>query len=175
MEEVPPVTSRVRGKRPATRPLPDMESEGEEDEDMPDRAPSQPSQWRRRGQPRSDMNRSNLATAWWSDVDPGTWEPEASAYWTQEEAAVEVEIALPETKAAWSKKATQNLQSYFVGALKRKAVEVSERKLTPEQKEKFRGAKSIEVRNFIAAKTFEALPEHIKPEQAISMRCELSS
>ena len=171
MEEVPPVTSRVRGKRPATRPLPDMESEGEEDENMQDGEPSQPSQWRRRGQPRSDMNRSNMATAWWSDVDPGTWEPEASAYWTQEEAAVEVEIALPETKAAWSK-ATQNLQSYFVGALKRKAVEVSERRLTPEQKEKFRGAKSVEVRNFIAARAFEALPEHIKPspEQAISMR-----
>ena len=174
MEEVPPVTNRVRGKRPAPAPLRECESEGEEDagdEPMPGEGGSQPSNWRRRGQPRSSAVGGTAAAAWWTDVEPQAWEPEASAFRTQEEAAVAVEVAMPENTTGWNK-ASHNLQSYFVGALKRKAVEVSERRLTPEQKEEFRSAKSVEVRNFIAAKAFEALPSHIKPspEQAITMR-----
>ena len=68
--------------------------------------------------------------------------------------------------------ATWDLHSYFVGAFKRKAIEVSEKRLSPEDREKFQGAKSIEVKNFIAAKAFEALPEGVRPnrDQAVGMR-----
>ena len=155
MEEVPPVMNRVRGKRPAATPLPEAEVESDLDEDMPGAGGSQPSQLRRRRQPRQDDEDAAQATAWWTDVDPHAWEPEASAFWTEGAAAVEVAIDLPESAQGCSK-ASHDLKNYFVGALKRKAVEVSERRLSPADKERFRGAKAIEVRNFLAAKAFEA-------------------
>ena len=56
--------------------------------------------------------------------------------------------------------------------MKKRAVEVSEKRLTAADLEKFHKAKMIEVKNFIAAEAFEALPEHLKPsrEQAVGMR-----
>ena len=65
-----------------------------------------------------------------------------------------------------------NFEGFFVGALKRKAVEVCERKLSPEDRAKFQEAKAIEVKNFIAAKAFQSLPSHLQPSasQAVGMR-----
>ena len=56
--------------------------------------------------------------------------------------------------------------------MKRKAVEVSERRLSPEEQAEFRGAKQVEVKNFLSADAFEALPKHLQPsrEQAVGMR-----
>ena len=171
LQELPPVTSRVRGKRPAQEPLRFPLGDSEEDVDMPGAGGSQPSQLRRRRQDRSAQEQASQASAWWNDVEPSAWDSENAAFWVDQEAAVEIEIALPETSAGVNR-LTHNLTSYFVGALKRKAVEVSERRLSAEDKEKFKGAKAAEVRNFIAAKAFEALPPHLRPspEQAISMR-----
>ena len=66
----------------------------------------------------------------------------------------------------------EDLQGYFVGALKRRAVEVSERRLSAEELQQFREAKAAEVKNFVASGAFESLPEHLRPskEQAIGMR-----
>ena len=49
---------------------------------------------------------------------------------------------------------------------------MSEKHLTLAEKEQFREAKAKEVKNFIAANTFEAIPAHLRPsqEQAIGMR-----
>ncbi|OLP84749.1 Copia protein [Symbiodinium microadriaticum] len=112
-----------------------------------------------------------LAEAWWASVPDKEWEPSQAAYWQSPEAAVAVEVELPGNQHGLQK-TLKNLSSYFVGALKRKAVEVSERKLNEEQKAQFRAAKTVEVRNFIAAKAFETLPEGLRPskEQAIHMR-----
>jgi len=51
-------------------------------------------------------------------------------------------------------------------------VEVSEKRLSPADREKFKEAKMSEVRNFVAAKAFEALPKELQPtkDQAIGMR-----
>lgn len=59
-----------------------------------------------------------------------------------------------------------------MGALKRRAVEVSEKRMSHEDKLKFREAKAVEVRNFIAAKAFEAIPKDQQPakEKAVGMR-----
>ena len=46
--------------------------------------------------------------------------------------AVEVEFEVPESNRG-QKEMCRNLEAFFVGAMKRKAVEVSERKLTPER------------------------------------------
>ena len=112
-----------------------------------------------------------VAEAWWASVPEQEWEPSQAAFWQSSDAAVAVEIELPGNQHGFMK-TLKNLPSYFVGALKRKAVEVSERKLNEDQKAQFRAAKTVEVRNFIAAKAFETLPEGLRPskEQAIHMR-----
>ena len=65
-----------------------------------------------------------------------------------------------------------DFETFFVGALKRRAVEVHEKHLTPSERQQFQVAKDAEVRNFVAAKAFEALPPELKPDrsQAIGMR-----
>ena len=88
-----------------------------------------------------------------------------------EDTAVEVEIEVPDSLRG-RKGMCQNLSAFFVGAMKRKAVEVSERKLTPSEREQFKQAKMIEVKNFIAAEAFKSLPAHLQPsaDQAMGMR-----
>lgn len=81
---------------------------------------------------------------------------------------MEVQIDLPESTRAF-KRAVTDLPSFFVGALKKRAVEVSEKHMTEEEREMFKGAKLSEVKNFIAAEAFEALPEHLKPDRATAI------
>ena len=59
-----------------------------------------------------------------------------------------------------------------MGSLKRPAVEVNEKRLSPEDLQRFKEAKDLEVKSFIAAKAFEALPRELQPDksQAIGMR-----
>ena len=88
------------------------------------------------------------------------------------EHAVEVSVVMPENRAG-AERAINDLPAFFTNSFKRRAsIEVSEKHLSPEEKEMFRVSKMVEVNNFIAAKAFEALPEHLKPSttQAIRMR-----
>ena len=84
---------------------------------------------------------------------------------------MEVVVDLPGSKGGKTK-AIEHFRSYLVGALKRQAVEVSERRLSEEERQAFKEAKSVEVKNFIGAQAFEALPPEYKPDrsQAIGMR-----
>ena len=56
--------------------------------------------------------------------------------------------------------------------MKRQAVEISERRLSPEEKKQFDQAKAIEVNNFMSAKAFEALAPGLKVtrEEGINIR-----
>ncbi|OLP95920.1 Copia protein [Symbiodinium microadriaticum] len=109
---------------------------------------------------------------WSKRAAPADPEPGEADEMTLEEQGGMVGISARTGNQHGFMKTLKNLPSYFVGALKRKAVEVSERKLNEEQKAQFRAAKTVEVRNFIAAKAFETLPEGLRPskEQAIHMR-----
>ena len=51
-------------------------------------------------------------------------------------------------------------------------MEISERRLTPRELEGFRHAKAKEVKNFVVARAFQALPAHLKPSrnQILKMR-----
>lgn len=84
---------------------------------------------------------------------------------------VELEVPVPNTKKG-IQAMCKDFEAFMVGALKRRAVEVNERKLNAEDYQKFQEAKATEVRNFVAAKAFEALPPELKPDksQAIGMR-----
>ena len=164
-ETPPPVRTRFRGKRalPAS-----AEAPMEEDEAQPQTSTASSSR-ARLGEIQGCG--FQVAEAWWAAIPEDHWEDRPAAYWSEEGAAVSVEIELP-TNPRGLQRTLQHLPTYFVGAMKRRAVEVCERKLTEPQKEEFRNAKNVEVRNFIASKAFEVLPEELKPsrEQAINMR-----
>ena len=64
------------------------------------------------------------------------------------------------------------MAGYFVSAMRRRAVELSEKKMDATTRAQFEGAKGVEVKNFIAARAFETIPAHQQPprEKAIGMR-----
>ena len=96
---------------------------------------------------------------------------EEESFWQQETAAVSIEIDMPQTRGA-SERAFKNLSAFLVSAMKRKTIEVSEKRMTPEERIAFQKAKAVEVSNFIAAKAFEALPKgyRARREDAVRMR-----
>ena len=166
-EEVPPVRFRMRGKRAEPEPR-----SVEDDEDMEATHTATSSRGPRpRLGPRGTFFTDADAERWTAQVPESAWSAEAVSFWDDSSAAVEVEIDMPRTVKQWDR-ATGNLPAYFTGALKRQAIEVSEKRLSPEDLQKFREAKMIEVKNFLAAQAFEALPKHLQPskEQAIGMR-----
>ena len=166
-DELPPVRHRIRAKRAAEATgdgPPGMEVEpSEEDQCAPPRA-------RGRGGSENALQ-SDGPTAWWTTVKEEQWPEQANGFWNDKAAAVELEIALPESERGKAR-ALRDLGAYFIGSMKRRAVELSERKMTPAERESFSGAKAIEVKNFVASKAFEVLPEHMRPDrsQAIGMR-----
>ena len=99
------------------------------------------------------------------------WSVQEAGYWADEQAAVCLEVELPSDNRGLSK-ALGDFEAFFMNALKRKSIEVSEKRLTVEEREMFREAKAIEVKNFVAAPAFEALPEELRPSlsQAIGIR-----
>ena len=94
-----------------------------------------------------------------------------STCWQQEGAAVEVALDMPTTAKGWDQ-ACRDLPTYFLNNIKKRAIEVSEKRLTDEERELFKGAKAVEITNFVAAKAFETLPEELQPSksQAVGMR-----
>ena len=165
LQEVPPVRFRFRGKRaqPEPQEMPD-EPEGGDATSSRNRA------WYVDAQGTS-LSGSIAGEKWYDHVPESAWFTETSGYWNDKTAAVEIEVSLPESRQGMEQ-ATRHLEAYFTGALKRRAVEVSERRLSPEDYDKFQTAKSIEIKNYLAAQAFEVLPPHLQPpkEKAIQMR-----
>ena len=82
---------------------------------------------------------------------------------------------MPESRRGMNR-ALGDLGAYFAVNMKRRAVELSEKKMTPTEREAFRGAKGVETKNFLASEAFQLLPPHLRPDksQAIGMRWILS-
>ena len=162
----PPVRRRLSQKRSLEAELPEdrVARRGKDSGSVPSR-PSATS--RARPYPTTSTEKGHQ---WWSDVHDAMWGDEVS-YWTDENAAVSVELELP-SNGKGLQQACRDLSSYFVGCMKRRAIEVSERRMTDEERLQFREAKMTEVKNFVAARAFETLPENLKPpkELAVGMR-----
>lgn len=94
---------------------------------------------------------------------------EAECFWSSEQAAVEVEIPIPESHRG-RKYMFNNFESYLSSQLRRKGVEVSERHMSSEEIEQMRGAKQEEVKKFIGAQALQALPSHLQPSASIAMK-----
>ena len=109
--------------------------------------------------------------AHWTDQLPESCFGTASPHSRMQEYAVSVEIEMPSTRNS-SEKALKQLDAYLVSSMKRQAVEVNEKYLSPEDRELFRKAKQVEVQNFISAKAFELLPAELKVsrQDAVRMR-----
>ena len=118
------------------------------------------------------MVNERVEEAWWTQIPEEVFgEGKGEHFWNEPKASVEISICMPETKRGMTR-AVEDLGGYFVNQLKRRAVEVSEKRLTPKELEQFREAKHKEVTNYIAAQAFEAVPPELRPskEQAIGMR-----
>ena len=85
--------------------------------------------------------------------------------------AFSIEVDMPSSRGG-SEKALKDLQAYMTNAFKRKAIEVSEKRLSEDEKKQMAIAKGIEVNNFIAARAFESLPANMRVDksQAVKMR-----
>ena len=172
-EERQPARRRIRDKRPSPTP---MEYDSEE-EMIPAEEPGgayqpQPRTLRRSRRTGPYGMQAGLKGESWQDKVPEeAWFVGDQAYWSDSQASVQVEVEMPDTKKGWAQ-AVQNFEGYLVSALRRRAVEVREKTLSEEERAQFQGAKATEVKNFLAAKAFELLPPHVKPnrEQAIGMR-----
>ena len=170
-QEIPPQRfhsprHRVRGKRGEPETSTDMHDEQEDDPN----SPSEPSRIRRPRVNPQPPEQALLAEGWWERV-PEAHFGEHCGYWAKEDAAVEVAIDMPSSRRGMDL-ATRNLSSYFASALKRRAVEVSEKRLSEGERHSFKEAKAVEVKNFVASRAFEALPPGMKPDksQAMGMR-----
>ena len=160
-QESPPVRFRFRGKRAAPEAADDdLMEQGEGAEPSQSSRPGRP-----RGLPEGMGYSSTQREAWQTTVPDFCWAAEECSFWAQEQAAVAVEIPLPEEGEALDK-ALNNLTGFFVGAMKRQAVEVNEKRLTAQERQEFSEAKGIEIRNFLAAQAFETLPAHLQPTKS---------
>ena len=85
--------------------------------------------------------------------------------------AFAIEVDMPSSRGG-SEKALKDFQAYLTNAFKKRAAEVSEKRLTEEEKKQMAIAKGIEVNNFIAARAFESLPEGMRVDKskAVKMR-----
>lgn len=83
----------------------------------------------------------------------------------------EIAIDIPTSKRGFQS-FLQDPQAFVVNQLRRKTVEVTERRLSPDEYKKFQEAKDKEVRNYIKSHCFRVLPSHMQPpaDQAVGMR-----
>ena len=137
--------------------------------------PTHSSQNRSRSPRTTEPTHGFIAGPHWSDLVPQSLfldTPEVAPSFMRDQCmAVEVGVEMPHTPGQ-SERALKNMSAYLTTALKKRAVEVSERRLTEEEKNEFNKAKAVEVSNFIAAKAFEALPGSLRVnrEDAVKMR-----
>ena len=158
-DEPQPGRRRLWGKRPMDTP-----------------APSSTSRAARRGVP-AERERPSAplvqelpqAAPWQEDIPNSFWSQKEETPWVDESFAVAYELELPEGGKNLTRFCRDPGQ-FFIRALKRKAVEVSERRMDAEERKRFSLAKDVEVRKFLAAKAFENLPPDKRPNKSQALR-----
>eukprot|EP00439_Symbiodinium_sp_Y106_P029505 s2527_g3.t1 len=170
-EEQQPVRRRLRSKRPAPA-LEEIDSELIPATEAGEAYQPQPRIHRGARRPGPYGMQADVTKDSWQDkVSEEAWFTAEQSYWSDSQAGVQVEVEMPESERGWDR-AVQNFEGYMVSAMRRRAVEVREKNLSEEERAQFAGAKALEVKNFVAARAFETLPPHLRPNkaQAIGMR-----
>ena len=96
-------------------------------------------------------------------------ESDFHCFWNQSDAAVEINIDVPETNRG-KKHMIDRFSSFLVSNLKRRTIEVNEKHLDEKEYAEMQEAKQCEVKKFLAAEALEALPEHLQPPKHLAMR-----
>ena len=135
--EEQPTWRRRTGKRAAP-------GAAEQDHEMEEPGPVEPPVPQRPRTTASNVE-GDIGACWWTSIDDEHWGT-ATEWWKDRDAAVEVQVEMPSSNRAW-KRAMSGMSSYFVGAMKKRAVEICERKLSAEERREFDAAKMIEVKN----------------------------
>ena len=96
---------------------------------------------------------------------------EQVAFWNDLSASIELEVEVPESRGA-RKEVVADLSCFVVSQLRKKRVEVSEKKLSPKELDLMKEAKAKEVKHWIVQKVLESLPEghQIPEERVVNMR-----
>lgn len=83
-------------------------------------------------------------SGWWNEVSDQykNTTTEGEHFWQEPQTSIEIEVALPETKRGM-RETVQDFANYMVTQLKRRAVEISEKRLTAEEAKQFAEAKGI--------------------------------
>lgn len=166
MDVHPTARQRYTGKRPpggVSQPSRDPEREIERDilDDF------------KKARSRSPRRNDNLFTGAprQERMEETFWTKEENSFWTDDQACIELEVDMPNNSRGW-KRYLRDSQSYFISALKRRSIEVSERRMSQEEHQQFRDAKKLEVDKFIAAQALQAIPKELQPNktQALRMR-----
>ena len=160
---------RHQSKRPLAETRPQFEDGGDLEETPPTGAA--PKIARSSG---SDGYQGDLVdTAWWNQVEEREFAMTAEkTIWHRRDASVEIAIDIPESRTG-RREWLRDMGAFFTNQMaRRQGVEISEKHLTEAERTQFAEAKAKEVRNFISAGAFRALPLELKPtkEQAIGMR-----
>ena len=128
LQEIPPVRFRFRGKRAQPEPL-----EIPEEPETGGATSSRNEAWYM-ARTENPLAGQIKGERWFDHVPESAWFTSTSEYWTDKAAAVEIEVTLPESRQGLES-ASRNLEAFFTGALKRRAVEVSEKRLSPEHRD----------------------------------------
>ena len=153
-ETVGPPRKRLRGKQ------------REEGYPLPPGFEPDPDLMAQHDNPTITRNPRNVDLGLYGDVHDTTV---GECFWSHEEPSVEISFPIPESKRGM-KYMVENFESFLVSNLRRRAVEVSEKSLPPEEKALMQGAKHEEVKKFIAAEALEGLPAHLQPSKESAMR-----
>ena len=170
--EHPTSRRRFHEKQPPSAGRTTMREENEEVQLFPPEDQEEEELPRRMARSRSPARRAtNLftGTSWQHEVAENFWVNEDNNFWSDEKASVEVQVEMPTQERQW-KKFHKDPQQFFVSALKRRTIEVSEKRMTHEEHEQFKGAKQSEVDKFIAAEALQALPSHLQPSKSQALR-----
>ena len=168
-EKLPPVTTReVVGEQDEDIPLPGLEEEVE-GESLDEVAQRRPRRVERSRSPTRGATTMFTGATWQQGVAESFWVTQDNNFWNEERATVEVQLSMPTQERQW-KKFHKDPQQFFVSALKRRTIEVSERRMTQSEHEQFKGAKQAEVDKFIAAEALQALPPHLQPSKSQALR-----
>ena len=107
--------------------------------------------------------------SWVELVFQSFWACEATPAWENAWHAVELSVNLPDSKSK-AEQFMRDPMQFMVSALKKRAVEVSEKRMDPKERQAFQEAKQSEVKNFLAAIAMEALPKHMRPDKSQALR-----
>jgi hypothetical protein len=107
----------------------------------------------------------------WDKIPDNAFSIDEQSFWTPTGAAVEIPFDIPTSKMGQDI-AFRDLGAFFTSQLERQTMELSERRLSDKERTEFAGAKMKEVKNYIIAKAFEAIPKHLHPtrQQAMCVR-----